>query len=58
MKIDPQILFNAIQQALREMRYCPDDDVSTIWNEQFEEWELPLKMDNNYEIETKTPQIN
>jgi hypothetical protein len=55
--IDSNILLNAIRDALREMDKCPDDDVSTIWNEQFKSWELPLHMDDGYSVEFRTDLI-
>ncbi len=44
-------LKNAITDACRELQKCPDDSIQDIFNEAFEKWELPLRMDHNFNIE-------
>ncbi len=58
MKIDFNLLSNAIQAALREMEKCPCDDVATIWNEQLTAWKTGLKMDDSYELTVDESEIN
>jgi hypothetical protein len=42
---------NAITEALREMKRCPDDSIQDIWNESLESWETGLRMDHNHTVD-------
>lgn len=43
-------LLNAITESLQEMKKNPDDSITDIFNENFQKWNLNLKMNHNFVI--------
>lgn len=58
MNIELNLLLNTIKDSLMDMKKHPFDNVTDIWNEKFEEWDLPLRMDYDYTVEVDTSKVS